>query len=485
MKKLLIGILVLSLLFSLSFADFTEPKVRVALVQEMNSDNLIGVKFDSEHSITLGDVELSNIAEGQKYTVGIFDEELYVTRSYAESHFDWDEEMMSEYYPLFTKDGVQLFSLDEPTIMPDEFYRDRVRGAGFYVDGDLAFIITYSRITINPTDIGYFSIGGYKFRDSFSAYVHVKNKLYPINEAGIENYLYGVVPSEMPASWQKEALKAQAVCARTYAYNKVLMGEPNYDLVSNTADQMYRGINVEMSSSNTAVDETRGVIATYNSQPIGAFFSSSNGGYTASSLETWGSNIPYLIAKPDEYDERADYHWVTKLTKEYLSDVFNDMGLNIGDVIKMTVLDRTSGSGRVKSLSILGTEGEEVISDSSIRKRLGYGKVKSRIFTIENSGASEEYVLNADGSMDVLDEDFTVLTADGEKTGNLFNKVLTSSGLETLFEDVDSKEIVLKGKGYGHGVGMSQYGANQMAKEGFTYENILRFYYEGIDLEIY
>ncbi len=482
MKKI-IAVLFIVLSFSfVSYSDTYEPTVRVALVQEMSSENLIEVRFHSSHNISLGDKIFTSISGGQTYTVGIFDEEIYVTDSYADTHFDWNSELRNEYYPLFTSEGVRLFSVSEPSLEPDIFYRDRIRGAGFYVDGELAYIITFSRITLDSIDSKYFTIGKMKFRDSFSAYVHVKNKLYPINEVGIEHYLYGVIPSEMPYTWEKEALKTQAVCARTYAYNKLTMGEPNYDLVSNTSDQMYRGMNVEKSSTNLAVDETSGMIATYNSVPIGAFFSASNGGHTSSSAEIWGSNLPYLVAKPDEFDARAGYKWTKTFTKAELKSLLHNMSVDIGEIKDVVIKSFTPDSHRVSTLNILGTNGQREYSDSHIRRRFG---LKSRLFEVVGRNFRSFDVIGADGVLSSMDDSFTVLTSSGKQSLEGFNYVLTPSGLESLFTEFDENIVVLKGRGFGHGVGMSQHGANQMAKEGYLYEDILKFYYEGIELETY
>jgi stage II sporulation protein D len=129
------------------------------------------------------------------------------------------------------------------------------------------------------------------------------NSLTVINDVCIENYVQGVLPAEMPSSWNKEALKAQAIAARTYAVaNYGKHSSKGFDLVDNQMDQVYDGIKAESESSNLAVRETEGIVMMYNSKPISAMYSSSAGGQTKSALESFGSDIPYLQSVPS-YDD--------------------------------------------------------------------------------------------------------------------------------------------------------------------------------------
>ncbi|MCD8378322.1 MAG: SpoIID/LytB domain-containing protein [Candidatus Gastranaerophilales bacterium] len=131
------------------------------------------------------------------------------------------------------------------------------------------------------------------------------NTLTVINDICMENYIQGVLSSEMPSSWDMEALKAQAIAARTYAvanYGKHC--QEGFDLVDTQMDQVYNGIEAETENSNKAVLETEGIIMIYNNKPITAMYSSSAGGQTHSALEAWGNNIPYLQSVPS-YDDNV------------------------------------------------------------------------------------------------------------------------------------------------------------------------------------
>lgn len=131
------------------------------------------------------------------------------------------------------------------------------------------------------------------------------NSISVINDVCLENYLQGVVPAEMPSSWEKEALKAQAIAARTYAIaNYGKHAKEGFDLVDTQTDQVYLGVKTETESTNNAVLETAGMIMTYDNKPISAMYCSSAGGQTISALQSWGNDIPYLQAVPS-YDDNV------------------------------------------------------------------------------------------------------------------------------------------------------------------------------------
>ncbi len=190
-------------------------------------------------------------------------------------------------------------------------------------------------------------------------------KLRAINVVGLEQYLYGVVPSEMPFSWAPEALKAQAVVARSYALATRKTGA--FDLYPDTRSQVYLGLDHEKPSTNAAVDATAGKVVVYNGQVARTFFYSTSGGRTASSQDVWGTAVPYLVSVADPYDSISPYHdW----------GPFSFTGPKLAKVLRMPgrVIDlrpALDGSGRVSSLTVVGTEGEAAVSASSLRRTLG------------------------------------------------------------------------------------------------------------------
>jgi len=135
----------------------------------------------------------------------------------------------------------------------------------------------------------------------------VDGKLRAINVVGLEQYLYGVVPSEMPSNWAAEALKAQAVAARSYAMATRQVGAP-YDVFNDTRSQMYLGLSHEDSATNAAVDETKGQVLFFGGKVATTYFSSTSGGQTESAANWYGTAVPYLVSVPDPYDTISPYH---------------------------------------------------------------------------------------------------------------------------------------------------------------------------------
>ncbi len=135
----------------------------------------------------------------------------------------------------------------------------------------------------------------------------VDGKLRAINVVGLEQYLYGVVPSEMPSNWAAEALKAQAVAARSYAMATRQVGAP-YDVFNDTRSQMYLGLSHEDPATNAAVDETKGQVLFFGGKVATTYFSSTSGGQTESAANWYGTAVPYLVSVPDPYDTISPYH---------------------------------------------------------------------------------------------------------------------------------------------------------------------------------
>lgn len=272
-----------------------------------------------------------------------------------------------------------------------------------------------------------------------------------VNTLPMEEYLYGVVPGEMPSYWPLEALKAQAVAARTYALTRVNSVNANpYDVLPTTANQMYKGYNGEQASTNRAVNETRGQILEYRGKPIDALFHSCSGGYLESSQDVWQAKLDYLSAKPDPHDQNnVHYNWSVNYSQEQLVNQINKSLINQSDSDKIfatiedvELLEMTSSEARVKRIKIVGTDA------SNEQKQIEFS--------------------NADKVRSVL----------GLKS-SLFE-------LDKVFDDNENLvQVVIKGCGYGHGLGMSQYGAYGMANEGHDYLDILNFYYNNVEIVNY
>jgi stage II sporulation protein D len=202
----------------------------------------------------------------------------------------------------------------------------------------------------------------------------VSGKLRAINFVGLEQYLYGVVPSEMPFNWAPEALKAQAVVARSYALATRRTGA--FDLYPDTRSQVYLGIEHEKPSTTSAVDATAGQVVLYQGAVAKTYFFSTSGGRTASAEDVWGGQpIPYLVSVPDPYDSISPHHTWGPVA-------FTGAALAKRLKLKGRVMDVQSelnSSGRVKTLTVVGSLGTVEIPGASVRQLLG---VQSTWFTV-------------------------------------------------------------------------------------------------------
>lgn len=353
------------------------------------------------------------------------------------------------------------------------------------VTGVTTYVVTRggeTASTTNPVVLtaadGLVRIAGQPYRGVAEVRRNSQGSLAGINELHMEQYLYGVVPRELPPVpyGELEALKAQAVAARTYALSGLgKRGADGYDLLPTTSDQVYGGYAAERELSTRAVDETNGVVAVYDGKLIQALFSSTSGGYTANNEDVFNSDpVPYLRGVRDHQHGNAEhvldslrrapnaqslrgkkngdfeadwsrYHrWTFEWTMDEISDVVSDYaGQEVGRVLAINVLER-SNSGRVKRIEYVTEAGSFYDTKDHVRtslKYIGAGGVKSSL----------------------LSTLFLIEPVVDRKTGE-------TVGYEAF------------GGGWGHGVGLSQTGAVGMAEKGALYDEILEHYYQGIEL---
>lgn len=304
-----------------------------------------------------------------------------------------------------------------------------------------------------------------------------------INVLPIEEYLYGVVPGEIGASSHSEALKAQAVAARTYTMNNLSKyGHLKFNVCTTTYSQVYKGFSVEHAATNKAIDDTKGEVVTYKDKPAAVFYFSSSGGKTEDVKNVWGSDgYPYLISVDDPYESGKSWHynWQVSYTAKKIGEIMADRGFKLGSIQGVFITER-SEAGRAIELVVKGTKDERVYTNGNTRSFLS---LDSQWFDITT---------DSDVSVMVNNEN----TANTQLNGK---KVLTASGLQTIStsssvslvgsENVNKKvpaaptTYIFTGKGWGHGIGMSQEGAKGMANEGFTYKEILTHYFTGTEVE--
>lgn len=322
-----------------------------------------------------------------------------------------------------------------------------------------------------------------------------------VNIIGLEEYLYGVVPSEMPKSYDAEALKAQAVAARTYAMTKLgAHTGSGYQLCDTTACQVYKGYSNEADATTAAVDATAGEVACYNGSPIEAVFSASTGGYTESSENVWNTAVPYLraVSEPGEY---GDNSWTKTLTLDELTALLQAKGENIGTA-KDIVITKLSTGGRVQALQIVGTSGTKTLTKEAIRTYFSSacGTLPSKMFTINGKGgtvtggtstsakggllsavARQGIVAKTEGALSYLNGKKLSVDVDAAQPAqNTDNEAYAVYNVS--ISTVANGKFVFSGSGSGHGVGLSQKGAQGMAQMGYDYKEILCHYIQALRL---
>ncbi len=273
-----------------------------------------------------------------------------------------------------------------------------------------------------------------KFEYHENMIVRIKRTNGTIEEVPFEQYIVGVLAGEMPVDFDLEALKAQAVAARSYAMNKMQENvKNNYDLVDTVTNQVYFDLEYlkaawgkyytdNINKLKTAVIETDGEYLDYNGQVVYAFFFSTSTGMTENSEEIFNNKLPYLRSVSSLWDRDVSPVY-TDYCSYSLKEFYNKLNLNYSDALKVENVTTTS-TGRIKKIKINGT----ILDGNVVQSKLG---LRSNYFTIKNSN----------------------------------NKVTITT------------------KGYGHGVGMSQYGALGMAKAGYSYDEILKHYYQGTKIK--
>ena len=429
--------------------------------------------------------------------------------------------------------------------------------------------------SIEKDGVALIEVEGKKYRGNIEIRRLTDSDMTIINHVSMQEYLYGVVPREIGGASPLEAVKAQAIIARTFAAkNKGRREGLGFDLYPTATDQAYGGYEWEYPNSNKAVDLTYGEVATYKGELIGGNYFSTSGGYTESSENVWGGKVDYLRAVPDIYEPEIEGNtsWEVTMTKDQVKAALSKNGINIGNIVDLVPIEYTE-AGRVLKLKVVGTAGEQIIEKDKVRTYLG---LKSMWYTINSdapvvkgtteapkpsatstsndkvapanisivkdaeveeddeeeevnlqiaSNTNEERTKNSKEVIVLLDEyGNTIITKDEKGQAiiiqdpsavvkqeepkaiikdldvnkkALFNVIVslistnlfsnTNIGISTYNQNAmasSSKDVfVFRGRGWGHGVGMSQNGAKGMANNGFTAEEIIKWYYSGVSIE--
>ena len=255
--------------------------------------------------------------------------------------------------------------------------------------------------------------------------------LLVVNRVPLEEYVEGVVGSEVNPDWHEEVLKTQAVAARTYVLHKKLENEERpFDVYAGVQDQVYAGQRRVNDAVRHAVWATRGQVITYKHRPIFAAYSSTAAGPTEDAVNVWAKEFPYLRGVECPFDaESPRYEWHVAVPFDVIESRLREEGYAIGWLATLTPYSMTK-AGRVKEVRMLHSSGELIVTGQDFRRILGYATLFSTQFSIDRI----------------------------------------------------EREVAFSGKGAGHGVGLCQWGAKEMAELGYRYQSILHYYYPGTEI---
>jgi stage II sporulation protein D len=362
-----------------------------------------------------------------------------------------------------------------------------------------------------------------------------------VNVLGLEDYVKGVLPAEIGSLRSWEYLRVQAIISRTYVLRRSMSrSSRGYDVVDTASDQVYRGAGSETALTNRAVDDTAGEVVTYGGDLAFTPFHSDSGGHTADNAHVWGSRVPYLrgVRELAEY-KSPNHEWTFKLTPAQARSVLSKLKLNVGDVKEIKVSEVDAG-GRAVSLTFRGANGKSAAVDAdSLRNAVGVNLMKSTMLingAVKTSKAAPQTTKSTATVLPTLtapsdDDTLSQMTSEGifttyelmdmlrnpdskknylaiglqrraskakaskkadvpalsefsapkaakaskEKTASV-RKTGVEAGYVIPFEN---GAFVFRGSGWGHGVGLSQWGAMALAEQGWKAEAILGHYYPG------
>ena len=358
-------------------------------------------------------------------------------------------------------------------------------------------------VSNNVQNMNIVSYSNNKYRDNLH-FVDQTNGMLVKNVLELDKYLYGVVGPEMGNYAEMEALKAQAVASRSYALARINTNAV-FDVSNDVNSQVYSGYNAEIVPGGhrviEAVQATAGEVIFYNNQLVTAFFHSNAGGYTENSENVWSASLPYLKATPSPYDVYAfelptqssgwpasTYKWEKHFTYSEAQKMISQWNNNsknnpqIGNLQNIVLQklnfgsDISNFSGRVTELKIFGSSGAATAFKDQIRSVFG---LRSTKFDIEmdstvyiKNGDNQVQLVNYHGNLQVISNGGVIQEANVGSSNFVIKNKNQSKNVPKIFTTIS-----FYGQGFGHGVGMSQWGARGMANAGYNYRQILEHYY--------
>ena len=287
-------------------------------------------------------------------------------------------------------------------------------------------------LKIKPSQKAAIFLNKYRLRGNLAIIRQKNGSLLAVNEIDIEDYLCGVLRAEVSPHWPIEALKAQAVAARTFAlYYNLLRKDKDYELDNTVYSQIYAGVRQETRRTTQAVRQTAGEVLTYKQNLFPAFFHATCAGRTENANKLWNIDIPPLKGVTCPFCKGSPhYSWKAKISLSQIKKKLNKNGYKIGEIVHLSPLGRDK-SGRIEKIEIQDKQKKNIIIEAN----------KFRLIICPD--------------------------------------LIRSTNFKLL---IKNKQVFFQGKGWGHGVGLCQWGAYFMAKQGFNYRQILKYYYPGAEI---
>lgn len=364
---------------------------------------------------------------------------------------------------------------------------------------------------------GVIYAGSDGYRGGFCFFPVDQSKMNLINYVELENYVRGVLHSEIGKSKPMETIKAQAVCARSYAIASLNTHKTSgYNVCGTTHCQVYKGYINEWPSTNQACEETKGLVIKHKGKTVAAYYSKNDGGHTDNVEDVWGTKHDYLRGVRDEFSPL--YNWKKTYTFEELASSLNKAGYSVGKISSVTITQRNA-SGTVAKIAFWDERKQTILTASKLVSILGGNTIKSSMFsfspigskdlddalknstvTVENSGVITAVNLNKQmtysktiniigkdgtvrnvtaGSLAIFNGKTMVLPRDENTTPSDTFTPIVQLGKESQF----STPITFYGLGWGHGVGMAQDSIIAMGKLGYDYKFMLNYFFTDITIE--
>lgn len=353
--------------------------------------------------------------------------------------------------PLVVKDGYTLKKITSNSgrRLVIKIYKGVIYVNGGRTNSDYVYVMTsnyHMPVYLNRVPYrGYFMIGK-----------NGSGSLMAVNHVGLEHYLGGVLGGEIIKSWPIEAIKAQAVAARTYVLYKMAGSKDKlYDVVNSDADQVYLGVRGESPTFNRALKQTRSQVIARGGNVICAYYHSNSGGHTSNSWDVFKKGRAKLLGVKDPFSKGApNSRWQLTISASSIRWKLNKNGYDVGKIFRLKPHSRDK-AGRVAYFQIDHEKGATYVHGSDFRRIIGYRTLKSTKLSIH----PKRYRTYR----------YTKMLASNRGTLTNKNIVNPPGKIPTYF--------TFYGAGWGHGVGLCQWGAKNMARAGYTYKQILAHYY--------